>query len=259
MDVVLLMVKTFGLYPPPTGPAPNMVPGAAMSPLLHAPALNMPGSLPGYESIGGYVPPPILPQPAPAPPGPAPENWSIPSLTEEEARAALENFVSAQCCYGSDPAKEGVITNMEPCNTFRVSPGSAALHHRERQEFRALMKRQQWVLVLTFFVILTGSDAAASEPVRILSELEGQRKTLTCWNQNPNPGKFQSLWFSERIPATRTPVDPGRKQIHFGVCGLTLTRVKHSQTIPAEAVWDVKHICAPCSLRRCFFLKRASR
>ncbi|XP_078804002.1 uncharacterized protein LOC105358483 isoform X3 [Oryzias latipes] len=124
MDVVLLMVKTFGLYPPPTGPAPNMVPGAAMSPLLHAPALNMPGSLPGYESIGGYVPPPILPQPAPAPPGPAPENWSIPSLTEEEARAALENFVSAQCCYGSDPAKEGVITNMEPCNTFRCVSGS---------------------------------------------------------------------------------------------------------------------------------------
>lgn len=38
----------------------------------------------------------------------------------------MESFVSDNCCYGSDPVKEGVITNMEPCNTFRVSPCSSS-------------------------------------------------------------------------------------------------------------------------------------
>ncbi|RVE72620.1 hypothetical protein OJAV_G00039270 [Oryzias javanicus] len=116
-----------GVYPPPTAPAPNAFGNqpAYAAPAMHHP-LNaavptMPMGVPGYEGMGsgGFVPPPAPTQPAPAPPGPVPENWSIPSLTEEEAREALENFVSEQCCYGSDPVKEAVITNMEPCNTFR--------------------------------------------------------------------------------------------------------------------------------------------
>uniref|UniRef100_A0A3B3D850 Uncharacterized protein n=1 Tax=Oryzias melastigma TaxID=30732 RepID=A0A3B3D850_ORYME len=79
-----------------------------MIPPLNAAVPTMPGGLSGYEGMGSGV-----------------QNClylchrSIPSLTEDEAREALESFVSDNCCYGSDPVKEGVITNMEPCNTFR--------------------------------------------------------------------------------------------------------------------------------------------
>lgn len=45
---------------------------------------------------------------------------SIPSLTEDVAREAFKSFASAQCCYSSGPANDGVITSMEPFNTYRV-------------------------------------------------------------------------------------------------------------------------------------------
>ncbi|XP_070758371.1 protein SSUH2 homolog [Enoplosus armatus] len=97
--------------------------GAAVYPPLAAPAANAFGNLPGYEGIaagGGYLPPPMPTVPvAPPQPGPVPDDWSIPSLSEDVAREAFKSFVSSQCCYSSSPVSDGVITNMEPFNTYR--------------------------------------------------------------------------------------------------------------------------------------------
>lgn len=45
---------------------------------------------------------------------------SIPSITEGCAKDAFIQFASSKCCYSSGPAKDGVITHMEPFNTYRV-------------------------------------------------------------------------------------------------------------------------------------------
>uniref|UniRef100_A0A3B5M5V9 Ssu-2 homolog n=1 Tax=Xiphophorus couchianus TaxID=32473 RepID=A0A3B5M5V9_9TELE len=82
--------------------------------------------MPGYEGIGagkesGFLPPPVPLQPvAPAQPGPTPEEWNIPALSEDVAREAFKDYVQSQCCYQSGPANEGVITNMESFNTYRL-------------------------------------------------------------------------------------------------------------------------------------------
>ncbi|XP_069008522.1 protein SSUH2 homolog [Embiotoca jacksoni] len=94
-------------YPPPTAPPANMF-----------------GNVPGYEGTvvggGGYLPPPMPAQPvAPPQPGPAPDDWSIPSLSEDAAREAFKSYASSHCCYSDSPAQDGVITNMEPYNTYR--------------------------------------------------------------------------------------------------------------------------------------------
>ncbi|GAA6216878.1 protein SSUH2 homolog [Lates japonicus] len=83
------------------------------------------GNVPGYEGTvagggGGYLPPPMPLEPvAPPQPGPVPDDWSIPSLSENVAREAFKSFASSHCCYSSSPAEDGVITSMEPFNTFR--------------------------------------------------------------------------------------------------------------------------------------------
>lgn len=46
---------------------------------------------------------------------------SIPSLSEDVAREAFKSFASSQCCYSKAPASEGIITNMEAFNTYRVT------------------------------------------------------------------------------------------------------------------------------------------
>lgn len=97
---------------------------AALYPPISAPAGNAFGTIPGYEGIGagggGYLPPPVPVEPmAPPQPGPEPADWSIPSLTEDVAREAFKNFALSNCCYSSDPANDGVITKMEPFNTYR--------------------------------------------------------------------------------------------------------------------------------------------
>ncbi|KAL3978577.1 nuclear apoptosis-inducing factor 1 [Sarotherodon galilaeus] len=97
---------------------------AAMYPPVMAPQANMFGNVPGYEGTvpggGGFLPPPMPMEPV-APPQPGPENpeWSIPSLSEDEARKAFKEFVSSHCCYSDAPVTEGEITSMEPFNTFR--------------------------------------------------------------------------------------------------------------------------------------------
>lgn len=102
------------IYPPPT--APHMA-----APLM-APPVDMFGSVPGYEGIGGggFLPPPVPVQPiAPPQPGPASQDWSIPSLSEDEAREAFKKLVSSHCCWNKGPSEDGVITNMEAFNTYR--------------------------------------------------------------------------------------------------------------------------------------------
>ncbi|XP_034388998.1 protein SSUH2 homolog isoform X2 [Cyclopterus lumpus] len=95
------------VYPPPT-----------------ASAVNTFGNVPGYEGImaggGGYLPPPAPMEPvAPPQPGLVPDNWSIPTLSEDVAREAFKDYASSHCCYSKSPVNDGVITNMEPFNTFR--------------------------------------------------------------------------------------------------------------------------------------------
>ncbi|XP_007547118.1 protein SSUH2 homolog isoform X1 [Poecilia formosa] len=95
----------------------------AIYPPQHAPAANPFASMPGYEGIGagGFLPPPVPLQPvAPTQPGPTPEEWNIPALSEDAARQAFKGYVDSQCCYQSGPANEGVITNMESFNTYRL-------------------------------------------------------------------------------------------------------------------------------------------
>ncbi|XP_026022971.1 protein SSUH2 homolog isoform X4 [Astatotilapia calliptera] len=96
---------------------------SAMYPPVMAPQANMFVNVPGYEGTvpgGGFLPPPMPMEPV-APPQPSPENpeWSIPSLSEDEAREAFKKFVSSHICYSEDPVTQGVITSMEPFNTFR--------------------------------------------------------------------------------------------------------------------------------------------
>ncbi|XP_037633009.1 protein SSUH2 homolog [Sebastes umbrosus] len=97
---------------------------AAVYPPLNAPAANMFGNVPGYEGTvaggGGFLPPPMPIEPsAPPQPGPSPDEWSIPTLSEDVAREAFKSFTSYQCCWGKGPVNDGVITSMEPFNTYR--------------------------------------------------------------------------------------------------------------------------------------------
>ncbi|XP_008294050.1 protein SSUH2 homolog [Stegastes partitus] len=99
---------------------------AAIYPPLNAPGApaNMFGTVPGYEGLasggGGFLPPPMPAEPvAPPQPGPEPDDWSIPSLSEDVARDAFKSFASSHCCYSKAPANDGVITKMEPFNTYR--------------------------------------------------------------------------------------------------------------------------------------------
>ncbi|XP_034546830.1 protein SSUH2 homolog [Notolabrus celidotus] len=100
-------MNTAAVYPPPSAPPADMF-----------------GNVPGYEGTlaggGGYLPPPMPLEPvAPPQPGPEPTDWSIPSLSEEVAREAFKSFVSSHCCYSKGPVNDGVITGMEPFNTYR--------------------------------------------------------------------------------------------------------------------------------------------
>ncbi|XP_041639282.1 protein SSUH2 homolog isoform X2 [Cheilinus undulatus] len=97
---------------------------SAVYPAPTAPPADMFGSVPGYEGTvaggGGYLPPPMPLEPvAPPQPGPAPDDWSIPSLSEDVARDAFKSFASSNCCWSKAPADDGVITGMEPFNTYR--------------------------------------------------------------------------------------------------------------------------------------------
>ncbi|XP_062855609.1 protein SSUH2 homolog isoform X2 [Trichomycterus rosablanca] len=81
--------------------------------------------VPGYEGTvpggaGGFLPPPMPSIPTPMPEnGPAHTNWNIFNITQEAATEAFANYVSENCCYSKAPVREGIITSMEPFNTYR--------------------------------------------------------------------------------------------------------------------------------------------
>nr|XP_006821308.1 PREDICTED: protein SSUH2 homolog [Saccoglossus kowalevskii] len=87
---------------------------------------NTPGYQPvqGYENVGfgeGFVvPPPPLTLPAETE-RPTEEYSSASNISEDDARAAMIQFVSEHCCYGSKPAKEMEISSILP---------SSALHYQ---------------------------------------------------------------------------------------------------------------------------------
>ncbi|KAI5095351.1 protein SSUH2-like, partial [Silurus meridionalis] len=90
-----------------------------------APPAGFYDSVPGYEGTlagggGGFLPPPMPSAPLPAPENlPAQPNWNITSISEEVAREAFASYISSKCCYSSAPVKEGVITGLDPFNTYR--------------------------------------------------------------------------------------------------------------------------------------------
>ncbi|XP_056461959.1 protein SSUH2 homolog isoform X2 [Gadus chalcogrammus] len=93
---------------------------------VYAPAPGPPpgafGNVPGYENMagGGFLPPPVPLQPlAPVGPPPNQQEWSIPCISEEVAREAFKDYASSNCCYSNSPAEDGVITSLEPHNTYR--------------------------------------------------------------------------------------------------------------------------------------------
>ncbi|XP_026863465.2 protein SSUH2 homolog isoform X1 [Electrophorus electricus] len=113
-------------YVPSTAGGTAMITGsAADSGAPSAPPASMFDSVPGYEGTvsgggGGYLPPPVPTLPMPVPEhGPVEASWNIPSITEDTARDAFVSYASSKCCYSTDPARDGVITNMEAFNTYR--------------------------------------------------------------------------------------------------------------------------------------------
>ncbi|XP_053359743.1 protein SSUH2 homolog [Clarias gariepinus] len=50
---------------------------------------------------------------------PALDNRNITSITAEDAREALISYASSKSCYRSAPARDGVITSLEPFNTYK--------------------------------------------------------------------------------------------------------------------------------------------
>ncbi|XP_039523519.1 protein SSUH2 homolog isoform X2 [Pimephales promelas] len=82
-------------------------------------------SIPGYEGTSGdggvYLPPPMPSVLMPVPEASSHPEWhgNIPSISEERAHEAFEDYVSSKCCYRSGPVRDGVITNMESFNTYR--------------------------------------------------------------------------------------------------------------------------------------------
>ncbi|XP_019360236.1 PREDICTED: protein SSUH2 homolog isoform X1 [Gavialis gangeticus] len=45
--------------------------------------------------------------------------WSIPPISEHEAREAFLEYAASKCCYRTAPAKHMVVQNLTACNTYR--------------------------------------------------------------------------------------------------------------------------------------------
>ncbi|KAK3585813.1 hypothetical protein CHS0354_038330 [Potamilus streckersoni] len=77
----------------------------------------------GYEQVGGFDQMAYMPPPPPPPPPQDPppmEFTDIAQLDAQGCKAAMLQYVSENCCYGSKPAKEMTITNHK---------GITALHY----------------------------------------------------------------------------------------------------------------------------------
>ncbi|XP_051777465.1 protein SSUH2 homolog isoform X1 [Erpetoichthys calabaricus] len=99
---------------PPAGFPQYPVAASAPVPML--------SSFPGYEGMGqtgngGFFPPPNTG--FPTEPSPTNIEWKIPSLSHDEAKKALHDYVASKCCYGKDPVEQSEITNLVAHNTYR--------------------------------------------------------------------------------------------------------------------------------------------
>ncbi|XP_044156686.1 protein SSUH2 homolog isoform X1 [Bufo gargarizans] len=80
--------------------------------------------IPGYEGMGsddgGKFLPPAQPGLMPGSmPTPANTSWTIPSVSENDARNALKDFAKNKCCYRTTPAEEMDFHELRPFNTYR--------------------------------------------------------------------------------------------------------------------------------------------
>ncbi|XP_078517798.1 protein SSUH2 homolog [Lissotriton helveticus] len=111
------MMGAPGPYPPPG------MGGPPMAVAVNAPTLNlMFDNVPGYEGVGGgdgiWLPPP--PMPALPIDVPAPNiEWSITSITEDTAKEAFLKYAGSKCCYSKGPAKDMLLKDLQPFNTYR--------------------------------------------------------------------------------------------------------------------------------------------
>lgn len=48
-------------------------------------------------------------------------HFSIPTISEDAARAALLELASSKCCYGKAAARELIFTNITQSSAFHVS------------------------------------------------------------------------------------------------------------------------------------------
>ncbi|XP_005089285.1 protein SSUH2 homolog [Aplysia californica] len=97
---------------------PNMA-----APQASAPSLDMMDHLPGYDNIGFdgvSLPPPSYEESQRE--APQRDNIeSVPTISEEEARDALIQFVSEHCCYGKGPAEEMKFNDLNSSSAFHYT------------------------------------------------------------------------------------------------------------------------------------------
>ncbi|XP_043227070.1 protein SSUH2 homolog [Amphibalanus amphitrite] len=89
-----------------------------------APPLDSIGDLPGYEGTnfdGGFLPPPPPYEPPSGGGDQGPVSYNQEALTDNEARACLNQLVSENCCWGKGPANDMKIVNIAPSSAFKYT------------------------------------------------------------------------------------------------------------------------------------------
>ncbi|XP_053576755.1 protein SSUH2 homolog [Bombina bombina] len=81
------------------------------------------GVVSGYEGMvdgsGQILPPPPDMFPGPVAPASVTPDWRIPFISEITAKEAFIEYVNSHCCYGTGPATDMVLQDMQPFNTYR--------------------------------------------------------------------------------------------------------------------------------------------
>lgn len=110
-----------GSINPGHGSAGPMNPNMPLAPAPTAPPASLFDSVAGYEQTAygqGYLPPPPVVQAMPEQQRPDEHFVAAASITAEEAKDSLQDFVAANCCYGSSPAKEMTIHDIKPSSAY---------------------------------------------------------------------------------------------------------------------------------------------